>query len=241
MLPGKFDNLLENAIKENDTIYFEELKSWFDKKLEQLVNTGKIQFKDERFLGGIALEVRVRYIFNTIGLNVEFDKSIDSDGIIQPNESVEIKKPIVLEIKSSKSNGPTRTELRQLDDYIFEVSGEEIARKEGLGRGGIYFDPLAGILGSGLTKGKKYFHPSPHKGLIIFNNTEGNHFKNSFTIDLGGNEIEFVKKRDICVLSFKDFLEITNQIKDKKMTLNQFWTLIHETTGLLKQGGKSNS
>lgn len=87
MLPGKFDNLLENVIKENDTIYFEELKSWFDKKLEQLVNTGKIQFKDERFLGGSALEVRVRYILNTIGLHVEFDKNIDSDGIIQPNES----------------------------------------------------------------------------------------------------------------------------------------------------------
>jgi hypothetical protein len=128
MLPEKFDTLLENVIKENDTIYFEDLKSWFDKKLEQLVNTGKIQFKDERFLGGSALEVRVRYIFNTIGLHVGFDKKIDSDGIIQPNESVEIKKPIVLEIKSSKLNGPTRTELRQLDDYIFEVSGEEIAR-----------------------------------------------------------------------------------------------------------------
>jgi len=231
MIPNSIDNFLDKELEKHNDISFEELESWFEKKMEILVNDGKIFYRNEEFLGGNALEIKVRHILKQIGFKITYEKNIDCDGIIRHNDDFKLKKPVVLEIKSGKSNSPSRTQLRQLDDYIFELSGEEKARKEGLGETGLKFDPLHNIYGHGLVKQKKLYHPSPHKGLMIYNNTEGTFFKDNFLFELGYNEKEFSIKRDICVLSYKEFLDFSTLIMKNEMQLEDLWNLIHKTSG----------
>lgn len=231
MIPGSIDKFLDNELEKYKDISFEDLESWFHRKMEILVNDGKLFYRHDEYLGGKALEIKVRHILKLIGLTISFDKNIDCDGIINHNDNFNIKKPIVLEIKSGKSNCPSRTQLRQLDDYIFELSGEEKARKEGLGGTGLKYDPLHNMYGRNLVKQKKLYHPTPHKGLMIYNNTEGTFFKESFHFELEFNEKVFCAKRDICVLSYKEFLDISKLIMEDKMQIEDFWNLIHKTVG----------
>ena len=231
MIPNSIENFLDKELEKHNDISFEDLQSWFDRKMENLVNDGKIFYRNDEYLGGKALEIKVRYILKQMGFKITFDKNVDSDGIITPNDIFKIKKPIVIEIKSGKTNSPTRTELRQLDDYIFELSGEEKARKEGLGNSGLKYNPLQNLYGQGFEKQKKHFHPTPHKGLMIFNNTAGTLFNDNFHFELGFNEREFSNKRDICVLSYKELLDYSKLVLDDKMMLEDLWKLIHETVG----------
>lgn len=231
MIPDSIDNFLDDELEKYNDISFEDLESWFEKKMEKLVNEGKVFYRHDEYLGGNALEIKVRHILKQIGLKISFEKNIDCDGIIKHNDGFIVKKPIVLEIKSGKSNFPSRTQLRQLDDYIFELSGEEKARKEGFGESGLKYDPLYNIYGHGLVKKTKLYHPTPHKGLMIYNNTEGTFFKENFLFELGFNEKEFCIKRDICVLSYKEFLDISKLIMEDKMQIEDFWNLIHKTVG----------
>jgi len=234
MIPDSIDNFLDKELEKYKDISFEDLESWFHKKMEKLVNDGKLFYRQDEYLGGKALEIKVRHILKQIGLTITFVKDIDCDGIINHNDNFIIKRPIVLEIKSGKSNCPSRTQLRQLDDYIFELSGEEKARKEGLGETGLKFDPLHNMYGRNMVKQKKLYHPTPHKGLMIYNNTEGTFFKQNIHFELEFNEKVFCDKRDICVLSYKDFLVITEQIMEGKMQIEDFWNLIHKTVGTNK-------
>lgn len=234
MIPNSIDSFLDIELEKHDDIFFEDLESWFEMKIERLVNEGKIFYRHDEYLGGKALEIKVRHILKQIGFKITFEKNIDSDGIIRPNEGFKIKKPIVFEIKSGKSNYPNRTQLRQLDDYIFELSGEEKARKEGLGDASLKYDPIHNIYGAGFAKQKKLYHPTPHKGLMIYNNTEGTFFKDNFLFEIGFNEKEFSRKRDICVLSYKEFLDFSKRVIDKNMQLEELWNLIHTTVGTNK-------
>jgi hypothetical protein len=233
MIPNSMDNFLDKELEKYKDISFEDLESWFESKMEKLVNDGKIFYRNDEYLGGKALEIKVRHILKQIGFKIMFEKNIDSDGIIHHNDGFHLKKPIVLEIKSGKSNCPSRTQLRQLDDYIFELSGEEKARKEGLGETGLKYDPLQSIYGNNLKKQKKLYHPTPHKGLMIYNNTEGSFFKENFVFELGYNEKEFSVKRDICILSYKEFLELSKPIIENEMPLEYLWDLIHKTVGTI--------
>ena len=129
MIPDSIETFLDKELEKYNDIFFEDLQTWFERKLESLVNEGKIFYRNDEYLGGKALEIKVRHILKQIGFKITFEKNIDSDGIIKHNDTFKNKKPIVFEIKSGKTNSPSRTELRQLDDYIFELSGEEKARK----------------------------------------------------------------------------------------------------------------
>ena len=62
--------------------------------MENLVNEGKIFYRNDEYLGGKALEIKVRHILKQMGFKITFDKNVDSDGIIRPNDTFKIKKPI---------------------------------------------------------------------------------------------------------------------------------------------------
>lgn len=97
-----------------------------------LVNEGKIFCRHDKYLGGKALEINVRHIFRQLGFKIAFEKNIDSDGVIIPNDDFKMKKTIVLEVKLGKSNYPNRTQLRQLDDYILNYQLRKKPEKKGL-------------------------------------------------------------------------------------------------------------
>lgn len=54
---------------------------------------------------------------------------------------------------------------------------------------------------------------------MIFNNIEGAFFKKNFLFELGFNETEFSTIRDICVLLYKEFLDIPKLLVNKEMQL----------------------
>ncbi|MDD5473142.1 MAG: hypothetical protein PHU34_03230 [Candidatus Methanoperedens sp.] len=223
--------LLSTAIRqviESNNFTVEELKSWFDDELEYLVKYGKISYKDDRYLGGIALEIRIRNIFESLGFSVTKGKEGLYDAIIYPQKNLEPTKPIVLEIKSGKDISPTRSDLRQLDDWVFELSGEEKARKYGLGG---EIDAIA-LATDGLIL-PKYDHPSPHKGVMIYNNTAGVHFTSKVDNWLGKNEEDFSIKRNFCVMTFKTLLSWYNEIHKGNKKVATFWEKIHSTQGKL--------
>ena len=136
--------------------------------LESLSETGALTLGHDKDLTGKALEIRIRLLFEKMGFDVVKGRSSMEDFIIKPPLDTQISDPLVLEVKSSQKPNLSRDNLRQLDDWVFDLSGEEKARKEGLG-GGV--DPLA-MVTQGLASRKKR-HPTPHKGVLIFNGPVG--------------------------------------------------------------------
>ena len=98
------------------------------------------------------------------------------DFVVKSPFDYEPSKPIVLEVKSSRKQHISRDQLRQLDDWVFELSGEQEARKYGLqGKGGI--DTLAFVSHGMVTReSRPRYHPTPHKGVFIFNGPVGTPF-----------------------------------------------------------------
>jgi len=85
---------------------------------------------------------------------------------------------------------------------VFDLSGEEIARKEGLG-GGI--DPKA-MMTHGLISSKRR-HPNPHRGVMIFNGPVGVQFSDRSVVCFNENDREFIEKRNFCIVAFGNLVE----------------------------------
>ncbi len=128
----------------------------------------------------------------------------------------------MLEIKSSRHFQISVDDLRQLDDWVFDLSGEEKTRKKGLG-GGI--DVLAMATQGMLSESKR--HPDPHKGVLIFNGTLGMPFEERISSKLHSNQIELVEKRNFCIISIQDLLKLFEKPEE-------VWSILHETAGEYK-------
>ena len=145
-------------------------------------------------------------------------------------EGLELENPIVLEIKSSnKASGPSIAELRELDDWVFELSGEEFARKEGLGGG---CDPLA-VSSYGMVT-ERHTHPSPHKGVMVFNGPREKKFQERQEKDiLVSDQKDFVFKRNICIISLECLISWYDEYQINNSVNSNFWEIIHSTVGVL--------
>ena len=228
-----FYQKLKDLIVENNYKYFDNVEDTFKKYLDKLVKEEVIHFKEVKFLGSFALEIKIRHLLSEIGFTLENKLMVDCDTIIKPEKHFRIDKPIVIEIKSGKSLSPSRDNLRQLDDWIFELSGEELARREGLGKDEYKYQPITSPMGRYFVRQNKIYHPTPHKGLMIYNSVEGHHF-NGIPLKLEFNELEFCKKRNICVLSFAQLTAFHSHLISGKMSMDSFWATIHRTTGCLE-------
>ena len=171
---------------------FETLYSVTIQELKKVYEHGKIQLTDDTALSGLLLELRVKQLFSDITLDVRESRAPNLENItIQPSAEFRTKKPIVVEIKSSKYPQVSRSDLRQLDDWVYELSGEEIARKQGLKPElvGMQTFPWYEVF----TKPGR--HPYPHKGVMIFNGPLGIPFEERGEC-LNSESIQFVDKRD---------------------------------------------
>jgi hypothetical protein len=68
---------------------------------------------------------------------------------------------------------------------------------------------------------------------MIYNCVEGHHFK-GIPLKLEFNELEFCNKRNICVLSFAQLIEIQDHLANGTISLDYLWSAIHKTTGCLE-------
>ena len=202
----------------------------FERDAERLHREGVLILAPDHKLKGKPLEWRVRNMFREMGFSIQFSKSVAHDGVLEPPDGLKPKKPVVLEIKSSKNTSSSRDDRRQLDDWVFESSGEEKARKKGLG-GNI--DPMA-IETQGMMT-RRHHHPTPHKGVMIFNGNIGTPFEQRPQNWLEENLRKFAEKRNFCIVSFHCFFMWYDKWRASASALAEFWTAIHGTCGVLKE------
>lgn len=132
-------------------------------------------------LTGIPLEERVADLFGQAGFNVSPGRPGKEDGLVQARADWIPQIAMVVEVKSTTTEtktGPTTDHLRQLDDYVFELSGEMEIRRRTLTRwknpllreqrigtpehGITYLDTAGAIPYSPV-------HPAAYKGVLVFN------------------------------------------------------------------------
>jgi hypothetical protein len=188
--------------------------------LKRLQQSGAIELEPDHNLSGISLELRVQQIFKNSGFDIKEGRPRMEDFVITPKEDFENRDPIVVEVKSSRAPQLSLDDLRQLDDWVFDLSGEEKARKSGLGGG---LDSLAIATNGYVSRPRR--HPTPHKGLLIFNAPVGLPFTERSPQVLHPNQTEFAMKRNFCVIAINELVDLVNDDPKK------VWTILHETIG----------
>lgn len=198
------------------------------KALPELLRSGAIDFPADCNLGGAALEIRVRSVLEEVGFEVAEGRPGLEDLVVMAPDGADTKFPWVVEVKSSSKPQLNRDDLRQLDDWVFDLSQEAEARRNGLGGG---FDPLA-VATDGFLTGTHH-HPSPHKGVMITNTMCGIAFQERDVQPLAPNDTDFVEKRNFCILPLDMLLEWQRSIEKGDTDLLEFWQIVHESRGVL--------
>lgn len=195
--------------------------------LENLVREGVLVLGHDHSLGGDALEYRVEQLFRALNLRVSKGRPGLEDFIVSADDE---STPLVVEIKSSKSPSPTRSDLRQLDDWVFELSGEEVARKHGLPA--TYSNILEAEIFEGWSSPRH--HPTPHKGMMVFNGSVKTPFEQRPRDWLGANEKEFAERRGFCVLSLECLISWAEACKENERISKEFCHKVQMTSGVLE-------
>lgn len=151
------------------------------------------------------------------------------DFIVVPSKEFETQEPLVIEVKSKNKTRVSRDHLRQLDDRVFDLSGEEEIRKRRLPRN----NKNTFYITAGLPPGPDV-HPTPHKGVLVFNGPIGVPFANRPQNCIHPNEMEFVEKRFFCIISFQRLLNVYNRFESREINKQQIWETIHKCSGLLE-------
>jgi hypothetical protein len=211
--------------KSGPLMYDECLKAAKDAS-DELAQQGLIRLGEDRNLGGWALEVRVKLLLTELGFDVQAGRPGLEDFIVPPPGGFTPDRPLVLEVKSGKASGPDREALRQLDDWVFDLSGEAeirhgIVRYEFYGHGGsVMASPRA-------------THPTPHKGVLIYNGPLGVPFHSRLPTWFEPDKEAFAQARNFCVVSLGRLLEWHGRVLVDASIKPVFWQEIHRTAGVL--------
>jgi hypothetical protein len=229
-----FDNLckaLRDELIQIKNPNFNDVTDIIDKEIKTLTKEGIVVLGNDYSLTDKALEYRVHSIFEAMEFKVSDGRPKLEDLLIRASNDLQPNIPLIVEIKSSgKYQSPSREDLRQLDDYVFELSGEERWRKIGLlaQAGKINKNPMfQGAVPPSVG------HPTPHKGIFIFNGPSCVPFEKRSQNWLGANEMGFVKQRGFCILTFYCLISWLEAFKHDESIAGIFWKKIHETCGIL--------
>ncbi len=211
---------LSNILSQEEIKSFSDAERFLTKQLRLLQKKGLLSLGDDKDLGGLILEIRVQQLFESVEFDIRPGREGKEDFVITAREDDTPTDSLVVEVKSGKNRPIDLKDLRQLDDWVFDLSGEEQARKHGLG-GGI--DGLA-LVTQGLATSKKH-HPTPHKGVMIFNGPIGKPFSERSGQILHANQVAFSCKRNFCVIGLEDLISLIEQGR------TSLWTTLHSTEG----------
>ena len=220
-----FRTLIREELAKVESPSYEAVDMAFKREMELLLKDGIVRLRPEHTLGKFALEYYVKDVFANLGFPVESGPLNLYDAIIKPMPGFSPNMPLVLEIKSSKEPSPTRNNLRQLDDWVFELSGEEIARKGKLKWRG---DRLRARYANPTVR-----HPTPHKGVMVFNGPIGQPFLDRSNNWLGENERIFAEKRYFCIMSLYCLISWHDKCIDNQSLIQDFWRIIQMTAGVM--------
>ena len=217
---------LSRYIHANPKLALGELSQRTGLLLREFAEAGTISLGEDQSLTGESLEVRVFLLLQSVGFVVSRGREGFEDFTVQAPSEAKTSRPLVLEVKSDRKPYVQRDQLRQLDDWVFDLSQEGLARKQGLGGG---LDSLA-LATSGL-RSRRHFHPSPHKGVLVFNGPIGMPFSERVFSCLSHEEQTFAIKRSFCIFPFGLFVSAISKAKNDDVLINQFWEQIQSTEG----------
>jgi hypothetical protein len=230
---NKYNKLISSftaGIEEITDPIFDEIQNEIREQLKKLYIEGKIKLCDDFSLQHAGLEFRVEKLLQNMGLDVSPGRDANlEDFIISPCNYFSIQSPLVVEVKSGKDQYVHRKHLRQLDDWVFELSGEDKAR-----RGDITLNECSRAewcMGEPVLTPKPYEHPTPHKGVLIYNGPIGVKFSDRNDNCINPNDELFVNKRFFCIIPFHLLVSYANEHVDPET----FWEKVHHTSGLLNQ------
>jgi len=92
-------------------------------ELHRLCDEGKVAPGEDPSLSGRPLEWRVQGILQTMRFCVRKGRECLEDLVVDPPPECAGSDPLVLEVKSSRKPCLARDDLRQLDDWVFDLSG----------------------------------------------------------------------------------------------------------------------
>lgn len=199
---------------------FSDAERFLINQLSLLQKQSRLSLGDDKDLSGLILEIRVQRLFESVEFDIRAGREGKEDFLIIARQNDTPNDNLVIEVKSGKNRPIELKDLRQLDDWVFDLSGEEKARKHGLG-GGI--DSLS-MVTEGLRTRRKH-HPTPHKGVMIFNGPICIPFPERSGPILHANQVEFARKRNFCVIGLEDLIALIEQGRE------YLWTTLHSTVG----------
>jgi hypothetical protein len=192
-----------------------------------LIDEGILIPSSDHRLTGRFLESRVRRIFQEMGFIFDVGPRGLHDAVIRPPSDWTPTSPLVAEIKSSKDPEPSLDDLRQLDDWVFELSGEMVARRgEGKAPGNLILQGFGASI---------YSHPTPHKGIMVFNGPVGIPFDQRTPGDgwLNLSKKQFAEKRCFCIVSMQCLVEWLEAFREDRSAARRLWESIHSTAGVM--------
>jgi hypothetical protein len=222
----KLRKALRSAILSDPHHSSDDIERVFRQTLRDLLGEGEVPVPDDYMLTHLALEVRCQQLLQSMGLQVEPGRDGKEDLIVRPPSGASPEEPMAVEVKSGKDPSPGIEQLRQLDDWVFDLSQEEQVRKRQRGFG---LAPL------GITPA--YSHPTPHKGVFIYNGPINMPFDRRADRWLGYNEEQFAIKRHFSIISFPLLIAVAAEFQKDRRWLAPLWNLIHTTSGLLQPQG----
>lgn len=199
--------------------------------LGELAEAGVVSLGKDENLTGPSLEIRVLLLLQSIGWAAARGRRGLEDLLVPPPLGAKTQRPLVIEVKSDRKPHIQRDQLRQLDDWVFDLSQEERARKQGLGGG---LSTLA-LAFHGMAPLPPNFHPSPHKGVLIFNGPVGVPFSQRTQSPLSNDERAFAVKRNFCVLSLARLLEAVASVQGGAVPAVELWEHFQRTEGEFEQ------
>jgi hypothetical protein len=216
----------------------EALGDWKERGLGLVIGSGRTASDDLERLGGKDLERNVRDILEQLGFDVKTNREVTFPGLdvtppfdayIPAPDNISPQKALVVEVKSSKKEWPVTDDLRQLDDYIYQLSGEERFRKQKIG---LSHYPVW-ITNRISMPGWRISYPESYKGVLVFNCTKGTHFEARSDKWVRHDQVKFAQQRRFCVMTLKCLLAWNDAIIGGEKTKQDLWSAIHQTDGEL--------
>lgn len=198
--------------------------------LKDLAKEGQVILSKDYTLHGPALEVRVEQLCRCMGFRIRRGRPGLEDFCVDHPPEVECEDPLVLEVKASKDPWPSIDDLRQLDDWVFDLSGESVIRKRRAPPKGKNIAYMTAGLAPGPDR-----HPSPHKGVMVFNGPLGTPFDQRLQPCLCPGHQAFVEKRGFCVIPFGGLVGLSEYYARGASSIGRLWNMMHATNGILDE------
>lgn len=234
-MKNSFDNIrkeLEDFTANISTNRYNSLFKQFKKLLEKMALNGMVELGDDYKLKEDLLEIKVKILFEYAGMEVIDGRTNMEDFVIEPPKNSGFYIPLVIEVKSRGKPTPEMDHLRQLDDWVFDLSLEKEIRKSGLIK---WNKPRSGISGGAIGASQPAaIHPKRYKGVFVFNGPTGKPFKERSRDWLSAEQKQFVKNRSFCMISLESLIRWAEACHGDDGSLNLFWQRIYETNGILE-------